>query len=100
MFSYAQLERTLAELHEQPPSRLPAFRARLKYLRRLGVPVEEGPGKGKRFEYSREHLYQLALALEFSQLGIAPDICAEMAKYRWPKLYKMFGSAQSRSSTT
>lgn len=94
MFSYAQVERILAELHAQPPSRLPAFRGRLKYLRKLGVPLEEGPGKGTRFQYSREHLYQMALGLELTQLGIGPDISAEMAKYQWPKLHKHFRRAE------
>ena len=94
VFSYARVESVLAELHLQPPSRLPAFRARLRYLRTLGVPLAEGPGKGKRFEYSREHLWQIALALELSALGIAPDICAAMAQHRWPKLHRAFQRAE------
>jgi hypothetical protein len=84
----------LAELHVQPPSRMPAFRARLKYLRKLGVPLEEGPGKGQRFEYSREHLHQIALALELSALGIDPYTCALMAKHQWPKVHKAFQRAE------
>ena len=88
MYSYADIERVLAELHFQHvDEKLPAFRARLKYLKKLGVPLEEKPGKGRHISYSREHMYKIALALEFCQLGIPPETSAVMTTNAWDKIY-------------
>jgi hypothetical protein len=87
VFSYAQIEAILARVHEVTPQQIGAFKARLQHLRRLGVPIGlDGPGKGKRVEYTREHLCQLVLCLECAQLGFDPTWTVGWVQENWAAL--------------
>jgi hypothetical protein len=87
VFSYAQIEAILARVHEVAPHQMGAFKARLQHLRRLGIPIGlDAPGKGKRVEYTREHLRQLVLCLECAQLGFDPTWTVGWVKENWKEL--------------
>jgi len=58
----------------------------MKHLQRLGLPLGEKPGKGKRIDYSREQIWQLALALELSQFGLDPIIIVRLITDFWSKV--------------
>jgi len=60
-----------------------AFRGRIKHLQRLGLPLGEKPGKGKRIDYTDQQIWQFALALELSQFGIDPSVIAKLIIYFW-----------------
>ena len=94
MFSYAQLEAILAKLHASEAWQVSAFRARLKHLKRLGIPLGANPGKGKRVEYTKEHLYQWVFCLECAQLGFEPTWAVDAVKQHWKGIHGKFKSAE------
>lgn len=84
MLGYAELETALARLHGAgPDAQRGAFRGRLKHLQRLGLPLGDKPGKGKRIDYSEEQVWQLALALELAQFGVDPSLIVELITKQW-----------------
>jgi hypothetical protein len=81
MASYAEVEAALAQLHSASPEvQRGAFRGRLKHLQTLGVPLGANPGKGKRIDYTRDQIIQIALALELAEFGIDPKKIAKLVR--------------------
>jgi hypothetical protein len=71
--TYAEAEATLAELHGVTGDvQQRAFRARLKHLKRLGIPAGINPGRGAKIYYKDEQLYEWAFCLELAEFGIDP----------------------------
>lgn len=60
---YADAEAVLAEVFEIAPDGLPAFRARVRFLRKLGIRLPT-PGTGRRIEYGWQHLFEMTIALK------------------------------------
>jgi hypothetical protein len=73
MYTYAEVERALAAVHDVPPSAMGAFRGRIKHFQRLGL-VPSSPGKGRKISYRLEDVYMWAVCLEFEEFGIDPVI--------------------------
>jgi len=73
MYTYAQVEATLAAAHRVHPSSLGAFRGRIKHFQRLGL-VPESPGKGRKISYKMEHIYSWAICLELAEFGLDPSL--------------------------
>ena len=71
----------------------PAFQARVRHLRRLGIPDIAGQGSGTQLHYSREHAIELYLALLISQVIVKPTIVVEIVKNlkRHPYRQQVFG---------
>ena len=69
---YRHVEAALAEVMEIGPKDMPAFRARLRHLRNIGVPRLPNPGSGQPIDYTRQQALELLLALELEQVGQAP----------------------------
>jgi hypothetical protein len=98
MFTYAEAETVLAKLYAATgaPQR-GAFRARLKTLKKFGIPLDSHPGKGKKIRYGYEQLYQWSLCLEMAQLGLDPTVVAKLIRERWAlEFYKYFLWAEER----
>jgi hypothetical protein len=69
---YYHIEAALAALMGIDQNSIGAFRARLRHLRNIGVPVLPNPGSGRPIEYSRRHALELMIALELEKLGQSP----------------------------
>ncbi|UGY15574.1 hypothetical protein HAP48_0044870 [Bradyrhizobium septentrionale] len=81
--SYADAEGILARIHRAGDVQQAAFRARLKHLKRLGIPLESSPGRGAKIWYFEEQMWQWAIALELAEFGIDPGTVAEFIKENW-----------------
>jgi hypothetical protein len=69
---YKHVEAALAQLFDVSEGQMGAFRARLRYLRTIGVPELAKVGSGSQLTYSREQAIEMMLALQVSQLGASP----------------------------
>ena len=84
MYTYAQAETILARLYgADEQAQRNAFRGRLKHLKRVGIPMNMSPGRGKKVLYTREHLFQWAICLEFSEFGIDPMLTSKFIYALW-----------------
>jgi len=78
-FSYAVVESALAKAVGIPASDRPAFAARLRHLRNLGVPKTK-PGSGKRLSYARSDVEQMFVALLLESLGCSPTVSVKASE--------------------
>ena len=69
---YKHVEAALVRYFDVPEQQLGAFRARIRYLRKIGVPDLAKVGSGSQLTYSREQAIEMMLALQVSQLGASP----------------------------
>lgn len=69
---YKHVEAALVRYFEIPEQQIGAFKARLQYLRKIGIPDLRKVGKGTQLTYSREQAIEMMLALQVSQLGASP----------------------------
>ncbi len=82
-FTYAQVETALAKFFGMPAEvQAGMFRARLVHLRRLGF-APQGEGRGTRIEYEREDVLRWLFALKLQDVGIAPQIAAQVVDRTW-----------------
>jgi hypothetical protein len=72
-WTFGELESMLSHIHEIDDTRRTAFQARLKNFHRLHYPLGFKSEKGKTSYYSPSDFFQMALALELTQLGLPPD---------------------------
>jgi hypothetical protein len=79
-YPYKYIELALAENFGVTPEDMPAFRARLRHLRNLGVPAIPAPGSGQKIDYKRAHAIQLLVALELELLGMSPQHAASFSR--------------------
>ncbi|ACL63239.1 hypothetical protein [Methylobacterium nodulans] len=76
MLTYGQMEEVLARVHGVQDVQDTTFRARMKHLSKLGIPVDFKtgeylkPGKGKRLEYKWSEIFQFVFCLECYQFGL------------------------------
>ena len=85
MFTYAEIEKALAVALQIRPEERPAFAARLRHLRNLGIP-EAKPGSGKRIWYAMEDAHQMLVALLLESLACSPRSAVSAAE-RYKKHY-------------
>jgi hypothetical protein len=71
-FRYKTLELALAHVFRVEMKDLPAFRARIRHLRNLGIPPVGAPGSGQAVVYTRSDAIRLLIALEMELLGVPP----------------------------
>lgn len=79
--SYKAVESLLADLHDVSPKRLPALRARLKHLKRLGFPAGVNTGRGRPADYNAASVLQLMLALELVEIGLTPERAINLIRH-------------------
>jgi hypothetical protein len=93
--TYGEAEGILAQLHEvAEATQRAAFRARLKNLKKLGIPLGSTPGRGKKITYVRDDLYQWAFCLECAQFGFDPTAVVETVKKSWDYIKECFKQAE------
>lgn len=90
-WTFAKLEAGLARWHTIHGAKRTAFQSRLKNFLRLGFPPNTESTKGKPTEFDAWSAYQLAVALEMTQLGMPPE---RAIKVLVPNSYAMAMAAQ------
>jgi hypothetical protein len=76
---YKHLEGALAEVLDIKADKMPAFRARLRHLRNIGLPKLPTPGSGQQIQYTRRQGLEMLIALELEGVGQAPKSAAALA---------------------
>lgn len=79
-FSYGRMEQALAAVLKVPDAKRSAFAARLRHLRKLGVPAYEPKGSGAPLRYSKLHGRQMLIALLLQSIGCSPRLAAKGAR--------------------
>ncbi len=79
MFSYATVEAALATNLKVDTNGRPAFAARLRHLRNLGIP-RATPGTGRRLSYSIDDVQQMLIALLLESIDCSPRASADIAR--------------------
>lgn len=78
---YGHIEAALAEIMNIEPGNAKAFHARLRHLRNIGVPTGlPAPGKGQAIKYTRQHAFELLMAVSLQNAGQGPKLAAKIAK--------------------
>jgi hypothetical protein len=82
--AYAEVEAALAKVDgAEGDVQRTTFRARVKHFKRLGIP-RQNPGKGRRIRYTNaSEMFQMMLALEFSEFGVDPYLIVDILKRHW-----------------
>jgi hypothetical protein len=76
---YVELEAALAQIMSIKPRQLGAFRARLRHFRNIGAPNLPKTGSGRAIDYTRQHAFEILLALELQKIGQIPRRAALVA---------------------
>jgi hypothetical protein len=76
---YGQFEEALVQMFSIREASLGAFRARLRHLRKLGIPNIPKRGSGNTVIYKVEDLFSTFVALALQTLGSTPAISAVIA---------------------
>lgn len=75
---YVDVEVLLARLHDIPEARIPALKARLQHLQKIGFPAETKTGRGKPACYTASATVKILVAFEVIALRIPPDQAIEI----------------------
>jgi hypothetical protein len=97
---YKHVEAALADLYLVPEESLKTFRARLRHLRKVGVPILPKVGSGRQIAYSPDQVFQLFLGLEMSNWGTPPTTIAAFIAGNWANLGPMFRQALAAESSS
>lgn len=74
VFGFGEVEGALSRMHGIRDDRRTAFQARLKNFHRLGFPDGFVSSKGKASRYPPGAAFEMALAVEMTQLGLSPEV--------------------------
>ena len=77
---YRHVEIALADVFDVRPKGMPAFRARLRHLRNIGLPRLPQPGSGRKISYTRRQALEMLIALELLNVGQTPRNAALLAE--------------------
>ena len=78
-FRYAHAEKALRMLLKITSGEMGAFKARIRHLRKLGVPNLPASGSGRKISYSREDVFMIAVALRLQDLRMPPSVAVKGA---------------------
>lgn len=79
-YRYQHVENALAVLFQIQETRRPAFRARIRHLRNIGVPDLPKVGSGVQIAYSSLDALKIAVALDLENMGVVPRVAADFVK--------------------
>lgn len=75
---------TMQQLQAVEAARMPALRAKLKHLQRLGCPAESNTGTGRAARYGASQLVEVSIVMELTRVGIrAEEAVALITAERW-----------------
>lgn len=78
---YNEIEATLMRALNVDDERRPAFRARLRHLRNIGVPSGiTATGKGKCIKFTETQLLELFIVLSLEEIGFSPAAATDIAR--------------------
>jgi len=86
---YGEIETAIASLHGVTEQSSGIFRGRLRHFQKLGL-VPSAPGRGAKIDYDRKAAIVWATAFELSELGIHPDLIAEIIQRCGPAIFDFF----------
>jgi len=82
-WGYAEIETALAKVYGAEHVQRTAFRARLKHFRKLKIPQACSEQEGARIRYAAADVFQLMVALELTEFGVAPELVAKLVRSQW-----------------
>jgi hypothetical protein len=85
-WTWRQLEATFAQVHDVALECRPAFNAKLRHLQRCGVLGKQNPGRGTAAVYGVTQVISMGFALELLQLGLTPELAAQVVERHWSEL--------------
>lgn len=89
MATFAQVMQAFGSLYGADEAAIGGqLRGRVQNLQKLGIPIGLGSrtGRGRAIDYRRNEIYQLALCLELSELGMTPAHVARIVSEIWESL--------------
>jgi hypothetical protein len=94
--SYGKVERALVRVHGIAPDDVSRFRSRFGALQKAGMlGPKNQPGKGTKLVYTPDLIHRAVLAIELSQLGVAPAVILRLIKRFWDtRLRPIFAEAE------
>ena len=81
--TFGQVEELMASLHSVTDEHAIALRGRIKHFQRTGWPRGTNTGQGTPARYDFPSVLALALAFEFTQIGMTPDRVVEVLAENW-----------------
>jgi hypothetical protein len=95
LLNYKQLETLIARRYgASAKTQTGALRARIRHLRRLGLPLGiSPPGTGNSITYGKEHIYEILFCLELEQFGIDPRLAVGLLKAYRPYIMRAYREA-------
>jgi len=79
-YGFAEVERALASFHSIADDKRSAFVSRLQHLQKLKFPPGVNTGRGRAARYQPHHVFLIAIALQFNELGMNPDRAIRMIR--------------------
>jgi len=93
---FGEIEEILQIVHGIADDGRSQFRARLRNLSRVGLPLPSA-GKGRKANYHPADLFKLAFAVELLQAGAPPEPATVSVAQYWPTLVEqLFAARQAR----
>jgi hypothetical protein len=94
--SYGKVERALVRVHGIAPDDVSRFRSRFGALQKAGLlGPKNRPGKGTKLTYTPDLIHRAVLAIELSQVGVAPAVILRLIDQFWDtRLRPIFAEAE------
>ena len=97
---YGDVERAMVHAFRIGGGDVKAFRARIRHLRRRGVPDLPQTGSGRQLTYTLDHMRALYLGLRLNQVGMAPEQIGDLFSGPWGRVDDWFAKAVERPELT
>ena len=97
---YGDVERAMVHAFRIGDGDLKAFRARIRHLRRRGVPDLPQTGSGRQIAYTVDHVRALYMGLRLNQVGMAPEQIGDLFGAPWGRVDDWFAQAVARPELT
>ncbi|MCZ6861270.1 MAG: hypothetical protein O7I42_13515 [Alphaproteobacteria bacterium] len=97
-YQYNQIEAALVAAFNISDGERPAFKGRLRHLRKRGVPDLPATGRGGISTYSERDLIELVWAVEMEAMGVSPGKIPTIIENSRSDLPATFGIMSARSS--